>query len=110
MCCVLLAGLALDSGAHTCGPSEMTIRVGQTALFSIVAVSGEMNHIDANVTKQPDAGVAGVDTQEQTGVLNAHFGLKGLAPGKTTVTIDWVNPFNPSAFGSCTVTITVVPG
>ncbi len=94
--------------AHYCGPGDMTIRVGQTALYSILAESGEPFHIDALAVSGPDTNVARLDVTSVSDVLNAHFGIIGVAPGTTSITFYWDNPLNGAA-GYCTVSITV-PG
>ena len=99
--------MSSDSTAHICGPSSLTLTVGQTCPWRITADRTEtVSQYQVSL-----AGAAGVVRVGPTssGTFSAHHGdflFTGLAPGTNTLSVKW--SYAPTqASATCTVQVVV---
>lgn len=104
----LTTTFASHIAGHTCGETEIEIVVGQRATYRITAdvQEAEPSRYEIVINEHPE--ITGVSPDNMTSLQFGEFVIEGKAIGTSKLVFEWVYAPN-DAFGSCFVTVRVVP-
>lgn len=104
----LTTGLLLIAGvarAHDCGPTQITLKVGETVDWTILS---DMDEILTTYTPEsPSGDSASLSPDSEFQDKDGNFTITALKPGTTFLGVQWVNNQGPGGSGFCSVEVIV---
>ena len=107
----VILGLALiateTSRAHDCGPTQVTLKVGEEFDWTITADVTELSTTYTPQAPQGDVGAAVMTPSTPFESVHGNFKVTALEPGTTVFSVHWFNNVGPGGSGVCPLTVTV---